>query len=61
MKGQGTNLTHNIPKQYKDRIEEVLKSPTTVVQLADLETAKLNSEITHTTLSGTFIISDKKK
>ena len=53
MKRQGTDRTHNIPKQYNHRTDWVLDSSSTVVWINDMDANRLSMEITHTTLSGT--------
>ena len=59
MKRQGTDRTHNIPKQYNHRTDWVLDSPSTVVWIGEIDSNKLNMEITHTTLSGTSSVNIK--
>ena len=50
---QGKERSHSVPKQYKGHTDWVLKSPTPVMMMADVDTEELGYAITHSTLSGT--------
>ena len=50
---QGKNRSHSTPTQYKGTTDWVVKSPTPVMRICEIDTAKLSLPVTHSTLSGT--------
>ena len=51
---QGKERTHTIPKHYKGRTDWVLKSPTPVIWMSDVDMQKLNAKVVHSTVSGIY-------
>ena len=53
MKKQGAQRTHDIPAGYDDDpFEYVIKSPTPVAWIMDVDSTKISIGASHTTLSG---------
>ena len=56
MKRQGVQRTHDIPAGYDDDpFEFVIKSPTPVAWIMDVDSTKISIGAQHTTLSGKSI------
>ena len=54
MEQQGER-SHTIPKQYEDVTDWILKSPTSVIWMTDIDSQKLSTTLTHSTVSGSYL------